>query len=204
MGFLSFAEKSPQRSHQLYLSSSQGSISCKCNVTVFRGKRSQTCNHRPWKNHRSQPPGFARSTEFVRQYQINTNLTLAANNPHALTFAPSLILLAAFKSLPKDSWSPHYPAKKKMLSLAKVRKAEHREEHKCSWVPCLPWVTFDPTNCSAVQTSGKQPLSEGRLPTHLNYLGKDAIKRPPVSWQKEIWIFVMKGKSPTVIAALRL
>lgn len=126
MGFLSFAEKSPQRSHQLYLSSSQGSISCKCNVTVFRGKRSQTCNHRPWKNHRSQPPGFARSTEFVRQYQINTNLTLAANNPHALTFAPSLILLAAFKSLPKDSWSPHYPAKKKMLSLAKVRKAEHR------------------------------------------------------------------------------
>lgn len=156
------------------------------------------------KKHRSQPPDFARSTEFVRQYWINTNLTLAANNPHALTFAPSLILLASLQILAQRLMISSLPCQKKLLSLAKVRKAEHREQHKCSWVPCLPWVTFDPTNCSAVQTSGKQPLSEGKLPTHPNYLGKDAIKRPPFSWQKEIWIFVMKGKSPTVIAALRL
>lgn len=112
MDFLSFAEKSPQRSHQLYLSSSQGSISCKCNATVFRGKRSQTCNHRPWKKHRSQPPDFARSTEFVRQYWINTNLTLAANNPHALTFAPSLILLASLQILAQRLMISSLPCQK--------------------------------------------------------------------------------------------
>lgn len=64
------------------------------------------------KKHRSQPPDFARSTEFVRQYWINTNLTLAANNPHALTFAPSLILLASLQILAQRLMISSLPCQK--------------------------------------------------------------------------------------------
>lgn len=70
---------------------------------------------------------------------------------------------------------------KRLLGLAKVWQAEQTEESKCSWAPPRSQLTSQPTNCSAVQTSGKQtaPIGEG-LWANLNYLGKRIPSGPPV------------------------
>lgn len=70
---------------------------------------------------------------------------------------------------------------KRFLGLAKVWWAEQTEESKCSWVPRWSQLTSQPTNCSAVQTSGKQtaPIGKG-LWANLNYLGKRIPSEPPL------------------------
>lgn len=173
------------RMHQFYLSFSQTSLSSRCYMRQ-RFTEEKTLKCRALKKTQPDPSslmlegaqGFSHG-RFSQLILNSTRIPATANDLHNVC---------------SQSNSPGWPSNpftkipgiltalpKRFLGLAKVWWAQQTEESKCSWAPRWSQLTSQPTNCSAVQTSGKQTApTGGGLWENLNFLGKRTPSEPPV------------------------